>query len=367
MPVRIVPFTNHEVVAVRAFNARMRAGNARTDFLLPEEPQERSSPIDAAITWTQYVALEGTEARGGVIEMDQPGVLNGTIHRVINYQSPLSEGILNKKYGLVSMHLVRFIQHRSPYCFIVGMGSSQNPLPRLLKAAGWTVKPAPFFFRIHRTSRFFKEFNLFRRSRASAALAGLASITGLGGLAIGMLQGRRRTFHKTTIEPVGSWGTWADEIWELFRSDCSFAVLRDQRTLQELYPVSDYRILRFLVRRQEQPVGWSACFVTPMKAHKHFGNLRVGTILDCVARRGEMEATIALTDSALADQGADLVISNQSHKLWIRAVRHAGFLRGPSNYLLGLSKALVDQIAREPDGENRIHVTRGDGDGRIHL
>ena len=34
--IRIVPFTEQELSATRAFNSRMRAGNAPTVFLLPE-------------------------------------------------------------------------------------------------------------------------------------------------------------------------------------------------------------------------------------------------------------------------------------------------------------------------------------------
>ena len=43
-----------------------------------------------------------------------------------------------------------------------------------------------------------------------------------------------------------------------------------------------------------------------------------------------------------------------------------GFLAGPSNYLLATSKAMTDLVS-PPDAASRIHLTRGDGDGRIHL
>jgi hypothetical protein len=51
----------------------------------------------------------------------------------------------------------------------------------------------------------------------------------------------------------------------------------------------------------------------------------------------------------------------------VAAFRRAGYLSGPSNYILALSPALTAAVRGEADGEARIHVTRGDADGRIHL
>jgi hypothetical protein len=58
------------------------------------------------------------------------------------------------------------------------------------------------------------------------------------------------------------------------------------------------------------------------------------------------------------------VITNQSHALWIGAFRQAGFASARSNYLLAMSKPLAEATGAAAD---RIHVCRGDGDGRIHL
>jgi predicted MPP superfamily phosphohydrolase len=69
----------------------------------------------------------------------------------------------------------------------------------------------------------------------------------------------------------------------------------------------------------------------------------------------------------MALQEVDLVLVNHSHAAWVRAFSSAGFLAGPSNYLLAISKRLTELVRAEPQGEERMHVTRGDGDGRIHL
>ena len=42
-------------------------------------------------------------------------------------------------------------------------------------------------------------------------------------------------------------------------------------------------------------------------------------------------------------------------------------LTGPSNYMLAISKRLTDMVRSGRRGEELMHATRGDGDGRIHL
>ena len=99
----------------------------------------------------------------------------------------------------------------------------------------------------------------------------------------------------------------------------------------------------------------------------YFGELRVAALVDGV---GPPEAIPSLVHSAVEaarGRNADIVISNQMHRDWTSALRAAGFWKGPSNYLLALSKELRKLV--EPLGEAlpRIHFNRGDGDGRVNL
>ena len=101
--------------------------------------------------------------------------------------------------------------------------------------------------------------------------------------------------------------------------------------------------------------------------HHYFGNLQVGSILDCVAIPDAMALTAVLADDELSSAGADLVLVNHSHSEWVKAFRSSGFLPGPSNYLLAMSKSLTEAVGSVQGGDQRVHITRGDGDGRIHL
>ena len=61
------------------------------------------------------------------------------------------------------------------------------------------------------------------------------------------------------------------------------------------------------------------------------------------------------------------MVSNQAHKAWGQALQRHGFLRGPSNYALALSRGLQAVLGPGALEAGRIHITRSDGDGPIHL
>src|SRR4051812_35240415 len=124
--IRIVRYTPAEAAAVRAFNERMLAGHAPTDFVLGDRPNACDDRLrNAAITWTKYLAVDqGGDVRGGFMLMEQRGSLNGRSVPVANYQAPVSEGILDKHYGMVGMHMIRYVQREWPHAFVVGMGGA---------------------------------------------------------------------------------------------------------------------------------------------------------------------------------------------------------------------------------------------------
>ena len=69
----------------------------------------------------------------------------------------------------------------------------------------------------------------------------------------------------------------------------------------------------------------------------------------------------------LEKRGVDLLLSNQSHPAWGRGLKMAGFLEGPSNFLLITSQQLTRLLDEDDPSGVGIHLNRGDGDGPIHL
>jgi hypothetical protein len=150
------------------------------------------------------------------------------------------------------------------------------------------------------------------------------------------------------------------------RSKIRFGVTRDEQSLRSLFH-AEREIGPLVVKHEGVVVGWSMALVTQMSDSAHFGNLRVATILDCIADEGSEVASINLTADHLSRKGADILITNQAFGPSQQAFLAAGFRPGPSNYVLAASPKLASAIGGEPVASGQIYVTRSDGDGRINL
>jgi len=367
----VVAQTREETDAVLAFNERMRAANAPADFLLPDQPNNSHTlgTPPQAIDRTKFVVVDNDdEVHGGFLLMSQPGWLNGDIVEVANYQAPLSEGSVDSRYDMVDMHMLRYVQKHWPLTFAVGMGGVDRPLPRLLQAAGWRLYAVPFLFHVVRASRVLSELRVLRQRPALRLAARAGAVTGAAAIGVAALQHRAWTSlvgaRGVRLERVERWDDWADSVWERTRLLSIFSVVRDRATLESLYPLDDPKYLAYAARKDGGIVGWAVALNTAMREHHHFGNLQVATVLDIVALPGAEVALASHVQRELAAAGADLVVTNQTHERWVDAFRRAGFLTGPTNYLFAMSKLLSQSIG---DAVSRVHVTRGDGDGRIHL
>ena len=142
--------------------------------------------------------------------------------------------------------------------------------------------------------------------------------------------------------------------------------VRDCQTLNILYPPGA-RFLRYRVTRAGRTVGWAVLLDTQMSDNKYFGNLRVGSIVDCLASPEDASAVIRAATRALEERSVDLIVTNQSHAAWCAGTRDAGFLRGPSNFPFLASRELAKLVQPLPSNMPHCHLTRGDGDGPIHL
>lgn len=367
----VVAQTREETDAVLAFNDRMRAAKAPADFLLPDQPNNSHTlgTPPQAIEWTKFVVVDNNdEVHGGFLLMSQPAWLNGAIVEAANYQAPLSEGIVDSRYGMVGMHMLRYVQKHWPLTFAVGMGGMDRPLPRLLQAAGWQLRAVPFLFHVVRASRVLRELRMLQERTPLRLAARAGALSGAGAIGVAALQHRAWTSdagaREVRLERVERWDEWADRLWQDVRDAMRFSVLRDRATLDCLYPLGDPKYVAYVARQGGDVVGWAVAFNTQMRDHNHFGNLRVATILDVLALPSAASAVASHVRRTLAADGADLVVTNQTHECWLDAFRRAGFLNGPSNYLFAMSKLLSQSVG---DAFRRIHVTRGDGDGRIHL
>jgi hypothetical protein len=170
-----------------------------------------------------------------------------------------------------------------------------------------------------------------------------------------------------TSEVVADFNESVNAVWEGARSNYSLIARRDLEVLRTLYPPQNERFIRLQLSRDGKPIGWAVLLNTPMQASKYFGNLRVGTVVDCLALPGEEAAVVAACTRELGTRGADLVISNQLHRDWCAAFDGMGYLRGPSNFFFAVAPGLVKRLEPFDTEVHRAHMTRGDGDGPINL
>ncbi len=376
MTFEIIPYTEDLVPSVRQFNARLAQAGLQLTFPEQAAPLVLQRPGDSRPPYQeQYLVVDdrGT-VRGGYILKHQPFRVGGSTVTGGMLRWPLSEGIVDRRYAILGPLIIRHAVRTLPNLMAVGMGGADEPLPRMLRALHWSVWPIPFLFRVIKPARFLRGMPVLRRSRTRNAMLDLLARTGVGAAAIHTVQGvrslgRPRLRHlksavSTSVAP--DFGAWADDIWDATAEDYWSLATRDAHTLNRLYPPGDDRIIRLHVAHGGRTLGWAVVIDTAMNGHRHFGDLRVGTIADCLARAADVPDVVYAAVTYLSRAGVDLVITNQAHPAWCRAFEGAGFLPGPSNFALGISGPFRDFLGTRAVRDS-WHSNRGDGDGPVNV
>jgi hypothetical protein len=227
--------------------------------------------------------------------------------------------------------------------FALGMGGFDRPLPQMLTAVGWSLCAVPFYVRINHPARVLRQVTPLRRGRGRRLLADVAAGTGVGWLGIKAVQlARTRSAARgVSVEEVKGFGDWADDLWQRSRARYTMIGSRDSATLNVLYP-SWGSFICVKVTRGAQVLGWAVALDTQMRGSRYFGDMRVGSLVDCLARPEEAPAIVQSVTRLLEARGVDLVLSNQSHAAWRDALKSAGFLGAPSNFIFGASKSVAE-------------------------
>ena len=366
--IKIRPYTADLVPAVRAFNARLSA--KAVNYRFPETHLSEWLPAGSGrpVIQEYYLAVDGTNAvRGAYILKHQPFQIGADCVPVGFYHLPLSEGLIDQRYGLLGVQLLADALKRQPDIFVLGIGSFEEPLARMLQSLGWQLRPVPFYFKVLSPFRFARHIRHLRSTGARRLLFDAAAFTGAAWVGVSVLQLRRRQIGQSSSSVVGRFDGWADDVWQRVRAHHSFIGARDSATLNTLYRPGSGRFIRLQVEQDGRPVGWAVVLDTEMRDHRYFGDLRVGSLVDCLAQPGAERAVVQQATRALTELGADLIVSNQSARSWGDALRGLGFLEGPSGFLFGASRSLARRLGPFEASFPRMHLTRGDGDGPINL
>lgn len=367
----IQPYTEEFVPSVAEFNRRVTMAEA--PFQLPETPVPAWLPKFCGRNLYQelFLAVERDQVRGGYKLKHQDFSFRGRVLSIGYYQNPISEGIVDNRYILVGVKLLHDALRRQPLLYDLGIGSPDAAVARMHQAMGWRLRVVPFFFKVRNGLQFLRNIQYLRTTRLRRLLLDAAAYSGLGWIAAKIagtvMSARNRELKSVSSEEVSAFSTWADEIWEACWTEYSMAAVRDADVLNILYPLRDPRFIRLRIRDGAQTIGWAVLLNSRMSNDKYFGNMRVGSIVDCLAAPECAPAVIFAAARELERRGADLLISNQSHPAWRGALRRAGFLSASSNFIFAASEKLTELLDEIDPSWSGIHLTRGDGDGPIHL
>jgi hypothetical protein len=346
------------------------AAGGEGEYQLPNDLRQFECSAGGPLPWEGWLAVDDGVVRGGYLLRRQEFSFHGEIRKLAFYNLSVSEGAINRAYAPVSRRMISSAVSHAPLTFALGMGGIHKRLPRFLHAFGWKLHEIPFLFRAVHPGKVVRNIQTIRTTFLRRAAFDLAAFTGAAWLGIGVVQAFRRRARKYSgirYEEVPNFGDWADSVW----ADCSasFAMIgvRDSRALNELYPATMARITRLGVYSGNAVIGWAVVMSTQMKGHKQFGNLHVGTVVDLLSLPRNAGMVAEAADRFLEDAGVDIVVSNQCHEAFRRALLDRGFLEGPSNYALAASKGLTGLLEPFDRNVSQIHLTRGDGDGPIHL
>jgi hypothetical protein len=371
MGIVISPYCPAHIEAVRAFNARLRAGGETNVF--PEVCPNGSPANDGpALRDEHFLAVDENEVRGAYILKRQPFYIAGGVTELAQFRLPLSEGRVDKRFAALGVQMYLDAMRKQPRLYTIGLGGYQETFTQLLIKAGWNTWPVPFYFRVLHPATFLRNIVYLRTTPARRFALDALAASGLGTIGVHAYQWlktrrARRETDRVEFSEETAFGPWADEVWNAAKDDFTMIAVRDSEVLNRVYPHSEARWVRLKVSHQGRVVGWAVVLNVPMENHNYFGNMRVGSLIDCLAVSGMENNVAAAAAKYLAEHDADIVVANFSHRRWRAAVEAAGLFEGPSNYILAASKpvsALLDPFDEKKHG---VHMTRGDGVGAQNL
>ncbi len=293
--------------------------------------------------------------------------VNDEIIQLGYYYNPVTAGLFNKKYNVCGILLLNDANKKKHDLFSLGMGGYSEPLPKLLKAMSWKLEKVPFFFKVIHPYIFLKNFKYLKNTKLKSIVVEILTISGLGWLGIKFISFFHYIFNfskkkkELDVEEIKVIDRNFDELWEKVKDLSSFIAVRNSKYLNELY--SSERFIKLKFFHNNKLVGWSVALCTKLNNHKQFGNMQLGSIIDCLSLKNYEFEIINKTTEILKEKGSNLIVSNQTHVFWQNAFKKNIFIRGISNFIFASSKSLSNKIKTN----KFMHITRGDGDGPINL
>lgn len=376
MKISIVPHGSQYSAAVEAFNRRLQEGGSRWGFYLHHECSWIPRGDGKQVWRDFYLAVaEDGMVRGAFALKPQPWHIRGKEHTVADWQGPFSEGEVSPKYAALGLRMVREMQKREPLVYSWGHGGRNVPILQLIRKMGWFVHGTPLLMYVNHPFRFLRKNGALRRSSAFRMLLDLAAFTGLGPLALSALMSaqamvsRLRYWPTISAQPVivtefEYFETWADELWNRCKSDYEALAVRNASIMNTLLPVGGWpKSIKLKVEQGGKVIGWAVVMDTAMQGDGRFGDLRLGSVIDCLAAPEHGFTVVRAAKNYLCGKGVDLIISNQTHPAWIKGFEGNGFLCFANMRFMACSPALSEALSPHDSVLKGLHMTNLDGHG----
>jgi hypothetical protein len=372
--IQVVPYTEEWVEEVRAFNGRMRAANLHwtwyttpVDAWLPEPPGKHK-------TWREHhLAIEdGRHVRGAFALKPHEWWVRGQPRTVTDWHGPITEAAHDPRFAMLGVRLMREMLRQHPLLYSWGHGGAEQPMLKMIEKMGFVMHATPFCLRILRPYRFLRRNRYLRLSPRNRLVLDAAAFSGAGGVALPLLHAalaaRARRSAPAQATPFERFEPWADALWERCRDRYAAIATRDADTMNVLLRPGGWpAAIKLRVERGGETLGWAAVLDTQMEGDRRFGTLRLGSLIDALARPEDAEAVVGAAFRFLRARGVDLVVSNQAHPAWAAGFAAHGFLVLPGRRLLAMSPALRDAFEPLADTTAGLHMTNLDGHGPMRM
>jgi len=370
MAVRIVEHALEYQERVQAFNRRMKDKGSTWAFY--EDPTPLWLPKRGKQSvWRQYyLALDDNEeVRGGYCLKRQTFWCDGKVHKIASFQGPVSEGIVDRRYSLTAVHMMRDMLAREPDLFAFG---GNEDITRLIRANRWRVFHTPLCLKIIRPYRFFRLNRMLRNTAFRRWLLDGLAFSGLGWIGLKSLTAVKKIVCNCPLnseyDVVETFGDWSDELWSSCRWSYGISAVRDREALNLLMPKGGWPpVTRLRIEFHGRVIGTAAILDAQMQNDRRFGSLRVGTIVENFGQLEHSARVVAAATDLLKKRGVDLIVSNQTHPQWLQGFNANGFQIIKDRRMLALSVSLQQQWGPLESFLSRLHMNTIDGDGPLGL
>ena len=364
------PGTVDDEEKLHRFNERLRNGGRKEQISVssrvlngPDDP-----PAPPPVYRRIVIADDGSEVRAAVMLVHQKLSVNGETCPFCWVNMPLSEGLIDRKYAMAIVQMMKSLTRMGPLLLSLGVGAMDETWARFAVSMGWKHAAVPFFFYPVHVSAVLRELRMLKRKAPVKVATQLIRTLGGGALASGVLAVRRKVMARGRASQamiVPEFDTWADPVWTTARPDYAVAAWRNSEALNAMYPRDDQRFRRLRVKAKDGcDLGWLVVAVARMENNHHFGNLKVGVVVDGLATAPCATELLSVGLEYLVGEGVDLVVANWSHQIWIDASKQLGFFSGPSNYFLFVAPGEHPLLTADAP-LSKMHLTRGDSDGMV--